>query len=65
MKSVSSKCGCIKELCHPLFAIMVYIVTEFARKCTLSELMYADDLILMSETIEELKNKNIKWKEQV
>ena len=29
----------------------------------LSELLYADDLVLMSETIEGLKNRFIKWKE--
>ena len=29
----------------------------------LSELLYADDLVLMSETIEGLRNKFIKWKE--
>ena len=29
----------------------------------LSELLYADDLVLMSETIEGLRNTLIKWKE--
>ena len=29
----------------------------------LSELLYADDLVLMSETIKVLKNKFLKWKE--
>ena len=29
----------------------------------LSELLYADDLDLMSETIEGLRNKFLKWKE--
>ena len=29
----------------------------------LHELLYADDLVLMSETIEGLRNKFIKWKE--
>ena len=29
----------------------------------LSELLYADDIVLMSETIEGLRNKFIKWKE--
>ena len=28
-----------------------------------SEVMYADDLVLMSETIVELRNKLMKWKE--
>ena len=42
---------------------MVDVVTEFARECALSELPYADDLVLMSETIEGLRNKFIKWNE--
>ena len=29
----------------------------------LSQLLYADDLVLMSETIEGLMNKFIEWKE--
>ena len=29
----------------------------------LSELLYADDLVLMNETIEGLTNKFLKWKE--
>ena len=29
----------------------------------LSESLYADDLVLMSETMEELRNKFINWKE--
>ena len=45
-----------------LFAVVVD-VTEFAREGALSELLYADDLVLMSETIEGLRNKFQKWKE--
>ena len=29
----------------------------------LSELLYADDLVLLNETIEGLRNKFLKWKE--
>ena len=46
-----------------LFAVMVHIVTEFARESALSELLYVDDLVLMSETIKRLRNEFIKWKE--
>ena len=46
-----------------LFAVMVDVVTEFTREGALSELLYVDDLVLMSETIEGLRNKIIKWKE--
>ena len=46
-----------------LFAEVVDVVTEFSREGALSELLYADDLVLMSETIEGLRNKFLKWKE--
>ena len=37
-----------------LFAVVVDVVTVFAGDGALSELLYADDLVLMSETIEGL-----------
>ena len=37
------------------------VVTEFARGCA-GELLYADDLVMMSETIERLGNLFFKWK---
>ena len=40
-----------------VFAVLVDVVTEFAREGALSELLYADDLVLMSETIKGLRNK--------
>ena len=40
-----------------LFAVVVDVVTEFAREGALSELLIANDLVLMSETIEGLRNK--------
>ena len=46
-----------------LFAVVVDVVTEFAREGALSELLYADDLVLMSETFVGLRNKFLKWKE--
>ena len=46
-----------------LFVVVVDVVTEFAREGALSELLYSDDLVLMSETIEGLRNKFMKWKE--
>ena len=46
-----------------LFAVVVDIVTEFAREDALSELLHADDLVLMSETTEGLRNKFLNWKE--
>ena len=43
-----------------LFALVVDVVTEFAREGVLSELLYADDLVLMSEMMEGLRNKFLK-----
>ena len=42
---------------------MVDVITEFVGDCALSELLYADDIVLMSETIEGLRDKFLKWKE--
>ena len=44
--------GCVLS---PYFAVVVDVVTEFAREGALSELQFADDLVL-SETIEGLRN---------
>ena len=41
-----------------LFAMVVDVVTEFARG-TLSELLYDDDLVLISETIMGLTSKSV------
>ena len=45
------------------FAVVVDVVTELAREGVLSELLYADDLVLMSETIDGLRTMFMKWKE--
>ena len=50
-------------LSHFLLAVVVDVVTELAREGALSELLYADDLGPMSETIKALRNKFLKWKE--
>ena len=46
-----------------LFVVVFVVVTEFAREGALCELLYADDLVMMSETIKGLRNKFLKWKE--
>ena len=51
------------ELSPFLFAVVVNVVTEFAREDVLSELLYDDNLVLMSETIKRIGNKSLKWKE--
>ena len=59
------KLGCTKDLCCYLFffAVVVDVVTGFARVGALSELLYADDLVLVNETMEGLRNRFIIWKE--
>ena len=44
-------------LLHFLYAVEVGAVNEFAREGELNELLYADDLFQMSETIDGLKNR--------
>ena len=46
-----------------LFAVVVDVVTEFAREGALRDLLYADDLVVMRETIVGLRNKFLKLKE--
>ena len=46
-----------------LFTMAIYVVPEFAREGVLSELQYADDLVLINEKIEGLWDKLLKWKE--
>ena len=46
-----------------LFALAVDVFLENARKGLMNEILYADDLILMSANIENLKEKFLKWKE--
>ena len=46
-----------------LFTVVADVVTELAREGVLSELLYADDLVMMSETIKGLSNYFFKWKE--
>ena len=42
---------------------MVDVVTELASEGVLCELLYADDLVLMSETIEGLRGRFLKWED--
>ena len=39
-----------------LFAVVVDVVNEFAIEGALSELLHANDIVQMSETIEGLRN---------
>ena len=46
-----------------LFAIVVDVITESVRNGLMSEMLYADDLVLTSETMDGLREKFWKWKE--
>ena len=46
-----------------LFTAVVDVVAELAREGVLCQLLYADDLVLISETIEGLQDKFLNWKE--
>ena len=46
-----------------VFAIVIDVVTENAREGLMSEILYADDLVLISETMEGVRGKFRKWKE--
>ena len=46
-----------------LFAIMVDVITESVRNALMSEMLYADDLVLTSETIKVLREQFWQWKE--
>ena len=46
-----------------LLAVVIDVVTELATVGSLFVLVYADDLVLMSETIKEFRSSVRKWKE--
>ena len=46
-----------------LFVVVVDAVTKFVREHALTELLHSDDLVLVNETIEGLRNKFLIWKE--
>ena len=46
-----------------LFAIVVAVITESVRNGLMSEMLYEDDLVLASKTMEGLREKFWKWKE--
>ena len=45
-----------------LFTIILDVLSEEGRKGTLYELLYADDLVLVSKTMEELEAQFNRWK---
>ena len=46
-----------------LFAVFVDFITEKARRGVVNELLFADDLVLVNETMEDLKERFWNWKD--
>ena len=46
-----------------LFALVVDVIKENARRGVVNELLYADDLVLISKTMEDLKERFWNWKD--
>ena len=46
-----------------LFAIVEDVISENAKEGLMNEILYVDNLVLMSESIENLKEKFLKWNE--
>ena len=46
-----------------LFAIVVDVITENARRGVVNKLLYADDHVIMSEDMDDLKERFLKWKD--
>ncbi|XP_002731282.2 uncharacterized protein LOC100366586, partial [Saccoglossus kowalevskii] len=45
-----------------IFAVVIDVVTESAREGLMGEMLYADYLVLMDDTMEGLREKFVKWK---
>ena len=52
--------GCV--ISPLIFAIVVHAVRKQARKGLLNEILYADDLVLMSENLEDLRERFQRWR---
>ena len=46
-----------------VFATVVDVVTESVRNGSMTKMLYVDDLVLVREAMEELREKFWKWKE--
>ena len=45
------------------FEILGHVITKTAREGLINEILYTDDLVFMSESLEILREKFLKWKE--
>ena len=56
---------CTSKICvvATTFAIAVDVISENVREGLMNKILYADNLVLMSKSIENLKKKFLKWEE--
>ena len=47
-----------------IFTIAVDVISENVKEGLMNKILYADDLVFVSESIENLKEKFLKWKEE-
>ena len=45
-----------------IFVTVVDVVTEHAKEGLLNKILYADDLVLMSESLEDLRERFERWR---
>ena len=50
-------------MCPLLFVAVMEVLTQEVREGLPWELLYADDLVLMAESVEDLKEKVLRWKD--
>ena len=47
-----------------VFAVVVDVIMEYARKDLMNKTLFAGDLVLMSESIEKSREKFLEWGER-
>ena len=52
-------------LSPPIFVVVVDVVTEHAKEGLLNEISYADDLVLMSERLKNLRERFQRWRRKL
>ena len=62
LEELEANLGDASWICAVSFLALGVDVTELARECVLSELLYVDDLVLTREAINGFRNKFMKWK---
>ena len=65
-RSLRLKWECTKDLCCHIFSLWLWQMSSLnLSDDALSELLYADNLVLMSATTKGLRNKFLEWKKDL